>query len=134
MILVGNGTGLAGLRAHIRRRVALGHKRNWLIFGERNAASDALYADELQAWLERGELERLDLVFSRDQSARRYVQHQLEEAADEVRVWIARGATIYVCGSLNGMASAVTETLVAILGEDGFEKLTQNGGYRRDVY
>jgi sulfite reductase (NADPH) flavoprotein alpha-component len=134
MILVGNGTGLAGLRAHIRRRVALGHKRNWLIFGERNAAADAFYAGELQALREHGELERLDLVFSRDQPVRRYVQHQLDDAADEVRAWVARGAAIYVCGSLNGMASAVTETLVAILGEDGFEALTQNGGYRRDVY
>lgn len=134
MILVGNGTGLAGLRSHLRRRVALGHKQNWLIFGERNAATDAFYADELRAWQARGELERLDLVYSRDQAERGYVQHKLAEAADEVRAWVARGAAIYVCGSLNGMAPAVTETLVAILGEPAFEALIESGGYRRDVY
>ena len=37
LILVGNGTGLAGLRAHLHARVAAGARRNWLLFGERNA-------------------------------------------------------------------------------------------------
>ena len=37
LILIGNGTGLAGLRALIKARIALGHRRNWLVFGERNA-------------------------------------------------------------------------------------------------
>jgi sulfite reductase (NADPH) flavoprotein alpha-component len=134
MILVGNGTGLAGLRSHIRRRIALGHRRNWLIFGERNAPTDTYYADELAAWRDRGDLERIDLVFSRDQTERRYVQHRLAEAAEEVRAWVAQGAAIYVCGSLHGMAPAITETLVAILGESAFEGLTRRGRYRRDVY
>lgn len=134
MILIGNGTGIAGLRAHLRRRVEFGRTRNWLIFGERNAATDAFYGDEVRALASAGNLARLDLVFSRDQAERRYVQHRLAEMADEVRRWVADGAVIYVCGSLQGMAPAVTDALVAILGEDDFDDLTRRGGYRRDVY
>src|SRR5699024_8828901 len=43
MILVGNGSGIAGLRAHMRERIQAGHTRNWLIFGERQAAHDFHY-------------------------------------------------------------------------------------------
>src|SRR5690606_31722150 len=36
LVLIGNGTGMAGLRAHLAARVAAGAHRNWLLFGERN--------------------------------------------------------------------------------------------------
>jgi sulfite reductase alpha subunit-like flavoprotein len=134
IVLIGNGTGLAGLRSHIRRRAQLGHRRNWLIFGERNAAADCLYGDELAALHAAGDLERLDLVFSRDQPERRYVQHRMAECADDLRAWIAQGAVVYVCGSVEGMAPAVTDTLAAILGETAFDELVGRGDYRRDVY
>lgn len=134
MILIGNGTGLAGLRSHLRRRVHLDHHRNWLIFGERNAATDSFYADELQAWLGGGELERLDLVFSRDQAEKRYVQDRLRECAEDVRAWVRQGAAIYVCGSLHGMAPAVSDALSDILGAADFDALVEAGRYRRDVY
>jgi len=39
-IYIGNGTGLAGLRAHLQQRASLGQHRNWLIFGERQQAID----------------------------------------------------------------------------------------------
>lgn len=68
MILIGNGTGLAGLRSLIRARVNAGEQRNWLLFGERNRAHDLLCGDELQGWLQSGDLARLDLAFSRDQA------------------------------------------------------------------
>ncbi|HEX4709265.1 flavodoxin domain-containing protein [Phenylobacterium sp.] len=134
ILLIGNGAGLAGLRSHIRRRVRLGHRRNWLIFGERNAAADSLHGDELAALHAAGGLERLDLVFSRDQAERRYVQHRMAECADDLRAWIARGAVVYVCGSVDGMAPAVTDTLAGILGETAFDELVGRGDYRRDVY
>lgn len=134
MLMIGNGTGIAGLRAHLCRRVKLGHRRNWLIFGERNAAYDSLYADELGRWSGTGELERLDLVFSRDQSARRYVQDRLLDLKAEVRAWIDEGAAIYVCGSVRGMGPAVHESLTLILGEEQLELLARNGRYLRDVY
>ena len=134
ILLIGNGTGLAGLRSHIRRRARLGHRRNWLIFGERNAAADCLYGDELAALQAAGDLERLDLVFSRDQAERRYVQHRMAECAEDLRAWIAQGAVVYVCGSVDGMAPAVTDTLAGILGEPAFDELISRGDYRRDVY
>jgi sulfite reductase (NADPH) flavoprotein alpha-component len=134
MILVGNGTGLAGLRALLKARSAAGHRRNWLVFGERNAAHDYFHRRDIEHWRESGMLERLDTVFSRDQPMTRYVQHVLAEAAAEVRRWIALGAAIYVCGSLNGMAVGVDEALEAILGRQALDALAQDGRYRRDVY
>jgi len=81
-----------------------------------------------------GDLERLDLVFSRDQPARRYVQDRLAELEAEVRAWIGAGAAIYVCGSVHGMGPGVHQSLTAILGEDQLELLARNGRYLRDVY
>ncbi|MCL1498716.1 sulfite reductase subunit alpha [Xanthomonas nasturtii] len=135
MLLIGNGTGIAGLRAHLRARIAAGARRNWLVFGERNAAHDALYADELQHWQQTGWLERLDRVYSRDQDQpARYVQHALAAAADDVRRWVEQGACLYVCGSLRGMAPEVDQTLDNILGANARQQLLENGRYRRDVY
>jgi sulfite reductase (NADPH) flavoprotein alpha-component len=134
MLLIGNGSGLAGLRGLLRARVQLGVRDNWLLFGERNAAHDFLLRGELEGWRDAGWLERLDLAFSRDQQERRYVQDLLREQADAVRDWAGRGAAMYVCGSLQGMAGGVHEALGAILGEDALEQLGADGRYRRDVY
>lgn len=134
VLLVGNGTGLAGLRALLKARIAAGHHRNWLVFGERSAEHDGFHAGELDAWREAGLLQRLDLVFSRDQPQRRYVQHVLAEAASEVRQWVDVGAAIYVCGSLRGMAPGVDEVLERILGRAALEAMAATGRYRRDVY
>jgi sulfite reductase (NADPH) flavoprotein alpha-component len=134
LILIGNGTGLAGLRGHLRRRSADGHGDNWLIFGERNAEHDFLLREEIENWQASGALRRVDMAFSRDQSERVYVQHRLLRAADEVRAWIDRGAAIYVCGSLKGMASGVDAALRQILGDEAVDELTVEGRYRRDAY
>lgn len=134
LLLIGNGTGLAGLRSHLRARAAAGHGDNWLLFGERHAAHDWLCRDELEHWQSSGLLCRLDMVFSRDQDERRYVQHRLLQAADEVLRWIDRGAAIYVCGSLQGMASGVDAALRQIAGAERFAALVAAGRYRRDVY
>ena len=134
LILIGNGTGIAGLRSHLRARVAAGAGPNWLLFGERNAAHDFLYQDEIEAWQASGLLQRLDLAFSRDQAERIYVQHRLTEAAGTLREWVDRGAAIYVCGSLQGMAQGVDDALAAALGREQVVQLLRSGRYRRDVY
>lgn len=134
LILIGNGTGIAGLRSHIKARIAAGRHRNWLIFGERHSATDRFYADDLERWLAQGQLERVDQVFSRDQPERRYVQHRLLECAAAIREWVLAGAAIYVCGSLKGMAPGVDAALAHILGADLFEQLVLERRYRRDVY
>ncbi len=134
LILVGNGTGLAGLRAHLRQRIAAGGRRNWLVFGERNAAVDWFHRDEIEAWHARGDIERLDVVFSRDGGPHRYVQHVLEARAEAVRAWVDDGAAILVSGSLQGMAPGVDAALRGILGDAVLESMRAAGRYRRDVY
>ena len=134
LILIGNGTGLAGLRAHLKARAAAGRSRNWLVFGERTRAHDYFHQDEIEAWRASGMLERLDLAFSRDQDRKVYVQHRLMESADALRAWVADGAAIYVCGSLEGMSGDVHAVLVAVLGVEAMERLSDEGRYRRDVY
>ena len=134
LILIGSGTGLAGLRAHLKARAALNVRWNWLVFGERTRAHDYFHRTEIEAWRASGLLDRLDLAFSRDQAERIYVQHRLLGAADVLRRWVANGAAIYVCGSLEGMARDVHKALVEVLGAETLEKLTDEGRYRRDVY
>ncbi len=139
LILIGNGTGIAGLRAHLFARIAVGRYQNWLLFGERNAAYDAHFDEQLSAWLARRQLARLDRVFSRDASTQarnqpRYVQHLLLQAEAELKQWLAQGAAIYVCGSLQGMAQGVDQALADIIGRQALEDLNNSGRYCRDVY
>src|SRR5690606_19006112 len=88
LLLIGNGTGIAGLRAHLRARIDAGARRNWLLFGERSHAHDFHFGDELRQWQRDGWIERLDTVFSRDGQAHRYVQDALAAHADELRQWV----------------------------------------------
>ena len=134
LIAIGNGSGLAGLRALLKERIDAGVHDNWLLFGERNAAHDFLCREELQQWLATGALTRLDLAFSRDQANPRYVQDLLREQADVLRAWVADNAAIYVCGSLQGMAGGVHDALAELLGKDAVDRLVGEGRYRRDVY
>ncbi len=134
LILIGNGSGLAGLRSHLRARAASRAGPNWLFFGERQAAHDRPYREEIEAWLANGVLTRAELVFSRDQAESRHVQHQLLDCATDLRQWVAEGAALYVCGSLEGMASGVHQALTEVLGPAALEQLSDTGRYRRDVY
>lgn len=133
-IYIGNGSGIAGLRSHLRARVLDGAQRNWLIFGERQQAHDAICADEIRGWRAAGLLPELDLVYSRDVTGGGYVQDALRARAATLRAWIDDGAVVYVCGSLQGMAGGVDEALADILGRDAVAQLAESGRYRRDVY
>ena len=132
-LLIGNGTGIAGLRAHLQARIAAGRHDSWLIFGERQRARDFYFAEELTDQEREGRL-RLDPVFSRDGETRRHVQHRLAEQADVVREWLAAGAIVYVCGSHEGMAPGVTAALAEIVGDAGLDRLHAEGRIRMDVY
>jgi sulfite reductase (NADPH) flavoprotein alpha-component len=134
MILIGNGTGLAGLRGLMRERVARGHRRNWLIFGERHRHCDYFWREELEGWVGDGWLQHLDLAFSRDQPERIYVQHRLQALASRLQDWVAQGAAIHVCGSLQGMAPGVDAVLRDVLGDGSVATMIADGRYRRDVY
>lgn len=132
MILIGNGSGIAGLRAHIKARPA--GTRNWLIFGERNSAHDCLMGSEIAHWVATGHLERCDLIFSRDGPEKRYVCHHIAENEGSFLDWVLAGAAIFVCGNLHGMATDVDAELSRILGRDVLDAMIADGRYRRDVY
>lgn len=145
IIMIGAGTGVAPYRAFIEHRAALGHRGdNWLIFGDRNFASDFLYHLEWLRYRKEGLLARLDVAFSRDQLQKHYVQHLVLEQAREVRRWLERGAHVYVCGDADYMAVDVHKALQAVLEKDSglspdeaaaeLSALKQAGRYQRDVY
>ena len=133
-IFIGNGSGYAGLRGHLLARIAAGQRRNWVLYGERQRAFDSACADELLQWHARGDIAKVDAVFSRDQTERVYVQDRLRAAPAMVREWIASGALVYVCGSLDGMAAGVDAAMSEVLGTAGLDDLIAEGRYRRDVY
>ncbi|KQQ69678.1 PepSY domain-containing protein [Acinetobacter sp. Leaf130] len=134
IICIGNGTGIAGLMSLLHTRTRHDYTENWLIFGERQRGCDFFYASTIEAWQTTGMLKRLDLAFSRDQEQRVYVQDVIRQNAEELVSWIERGAVLYVCGSIDGMASGVDQALVEILGDEQVDELRQQGRYRRDVY
>ncbi|CAN7283530.1 sulfite reductase subunit alpha [Brevundimonas sp. LjRoot202] len=134
LILIGNGTGLAGLRAHWRARAQRSHGGVWLMFGERTSAHDAFLDEELRTAVASGLLTRLDRAFSRDSGDGRYVQHLIAQHTDELAAWVDHGAAILVCGSLEGMSQGVHAALETALGADRLLALTETGRYRRDVY
>jgi sulfite reductase (NADPH) flavoprotein alpha-component len=132
MILIGYGSGIAGLLGHIKARRP--GTRNWLIFGERNSAYDCLMGKEIADWVSTGHLERCDLVFSRDGAEKRHVRHHLADIEAQLLDWILAGAAIYVSGNLSGMATDVDAELTRILGRDVLDAMIADGRYRREVY
>jgi sulfite reductase (NADPH) flavoprotein alpha-component len=134
IICIGNGTGIAGLMSLLSARHRQEYNQNWLIFGERQREHDFFYQETLEIWQKMGTLQRLDVAFSRDQAEKVYVHHVLSEQAEILKAWVDNGAVIYVCGSIQGMATDVHQTLIDILGETTLDQLRLDGRYRRDVY
>ena len=145
IIMVGAGTGVAPYRAFVQHRREHGHDgKNWLIFGDRNVSSDFLYQLEWLRYRKDGLLTQLDVAFSRDQSAKEYVQDRLRENGSQVYSWLEEGAHLYVCGDANHMAGDVHEALQSILQQHGglndeqvheyISALKQQQRYQRDVY
>lgn len=134
LVLIGNGTGIAGLRAHLLARIGVGARGNWLLFGERSPEHDRLHGEEISQWQAEGWLDHVDLAFSRAPVDPAYVQHRLVAAAGRLRDWVDNGASILVCGNASGMAPAIDAALADILGEEGRDALRAAGRYRRDVY
>ncbi len=101
MIMIGAGTGIAPFRAFLqeKEKVKAGGK-SWLFFGEKYPQTDFFYLTELERWQQTGLLNRIDVAFSRSQSAKIYVQHKIEEQATEFFDWLNRGAHVYICGSV----------------------------------
>ncbi|MCI5049928.1 MAG: flavodoxin domain-containing protein [Rickettsiales bacterium] len=143
MIMIGPGTGIAPFRSFVFERNEQGASgRNWLFFGDQQAHCDFLYQAEWIDHVEMDVLQHIDLAFSRDQEHKVYVQHRMQEKADELFEWIENGAYIYLCGNKDPMSKDVDETLRSIIaakkGEDVaqsyLEELEDSGRYLKDVY
>lgn len=133
LIAIASGTGIAGIRALLAERAGRNITQNWLLFGERHSATDFLFARDIQQWQQQGILTQLDTAFSRDSVPKRYVQDALAARQLLLQQWLAKGAAIYVCGSL-AMGAAVQQQLMLLLGDEALQMLQQQGRYRRDVY
>ena len=145
MIMVGPGTGIAPFRAFLQEREfrqATG--KNWLFFGDRNAETDYIYREEIEAMQASGLLNRLDLAFSRDQVEKIYVQDRMKEHGAELYAWLEQGGYFFVCGDAYRMAKDVDQALHDIIREHGnktileavdyVNQLKKDKRYVRDVY
>ena len=145
IIMVGAGTGIAPFRAFVEERVELGASgRNWLLFGNPHFTTDFLYQAEWQQHLKRGGLARLDVAFSRDQTAKVYVQDRLLENSRDVFGWLENGAHFYVCGDKNRLGHAVQTALAQVVQKEAglspddatayVKNLRKQRRYLEDVY
>ncbi|MEV6009756.1 bifunctional nitrate reductase/sulfite reductase flavoprotein subunit alpha [Streptomyces sp. NPDC051976] len=145
MIMVGPGTGVApfiGFLEEHRERGATGS--TWLFFGEQRQATDHYYRRELEDFRHTGDLQRLDLAFSRDQRNKVYVQDRMREHGPRLWDWLQRGAHFYVCGDAGRMAKDVDAALREIASIHGgldaeqaaayLKQLAADKRYVRDVY
>lgn len=145
IIMVGPGTGIAPFRAFLQERIETGASgKNWLFFGDQHRATDYLYGEELDAMKENGDLDRLDLAWSRDQDHKIYVQDKMLESAGALWEWISNGSYFYVCGDAKRMARDVDAALHTIAVEQGgmtaaeaityLKQMKKKKRYQRDVY
>ena len=160
VIMIGPGTGVAPFRGFVQERVAVGARgRHWLFFGNPHFRSDFLYQLEWQRALKSGQLQRIDLAFSRDQakmesphmdvrgvakdSHKIYVQHRLREQGRALYDWLQAGAHLYVCGAIamgKDVHAALLDVVAAHNGGDAdaaveyLDELRRQGRYARDVY
>jgi sulfite reductase (NADPH) flavoprotein alpha-component len=132
VILVGAGSGIGPLAGFIRANAK--QRPMHLFFGMRHAASDFLYAEELQQWRAEGRLSHLVTAASRGRRPH-YVQDAIQAEAENVVRLIAQGARIMVCGGRQ-MATGVSEALAQILAPAGITPamLRSEGRYVEDVY
>lgn len=112
-VMVAPGTGVAPMRALVWERVhRVSDAGGILFFGGRNRDADFFFAREWPSTL------KVYTAFSRDQKAKRYVQHVLREHGREVyEALVKRRGVLYVCGSSGRMPAAVREALVEVVAE-----------------
>ncbi len=145
VIMVGPGTGIAPFRAFVQDRIASGATgRNWVFFGDQKKSSDFLYEEEWNKYVADGKVHRLDLAWSRDQTAKVYVQDKMRENAAELWAWLKNGGCFFVCGDAKRMAKDVDLALHEIIAQQGgmdaaaaaeyVKAMKKEKRYQRDVY
>ncbi|OJD36066.1 nadph-dependent fmn fad containing oxidoreductase [Diplodia corticola] len=128
-ILIGPGTGVAPLRSIIQGKellrsrdadgaVAPNMNDTFLFFGNRNAAADFFFADEMR---EREAKQKMHLAtaFSRDQREKVYIQDRVREHGKVIWDLLQKSARIYLCGSSGKMPEAVRRALEEVIKIEG---------------
>jgi sulfite reductase (NADPH) flavoprotein alpha-component len=144
-IMVGPGTGIAPFRAFVQDRIASGATgRNWVFFGDQKHATDFLYDDEWNDYVAKGQVHKLDLAWSRDQSTKVYVQDKMRENGAELWAWLKNGGYFFVCGDAKRMAKDVDVALHDVIVQHGgmtteqaveyVKQMKKDKRYQRDVY
>jgi NADPH-ferrihemoprotein reductase len=143
IIMIGPGTGIAPMRAILQERAMQRSQAglavcgtNTLYFGCRRRDEDFIYEDELRGYERNGVLDTLHLAFSREGSAKVYVQNLMRqpENAQAIVKDLELGGHVYVCGATamgSDVLSALTDIWSSIKGAidfllDGCGVLTQN--------
>ncbi|KAF2703605.1 NADPH-cytochrome P450 reductase [Pleomassaria siparia CBS 279.74] len=150
IIMVGPGTGVAPFRAFVQERAAQAKAgqsvgKTVLFFGCRNKAEDFLYQHEWDQYKkDLGDNFVLHTAFSRDGPKKVYVQHQIEDNAEEVNKLLEEKAYFYVCGDAANMAREVNTLLSKIIskyrnvsetkGEEIVKAMRASNQYQEDVW
>ncbi|MBN3522619.1 bifunctional cytochrome P450/NADPH--P450 reductase [Paenibacillus apiarius] len=148
IIMVGPGTGVAPFRGFLQARRALKEEGKalgeaHLYFGCRNEA-DEIYRVELERFEHEG-LVRVHTAFSRKEGQpKTYVQHLMQQHAQEIIGILDRDGRLYVCGDGSKMAPDVEATLQQAYqdihqaseaeAKQWMERLQTEGLYAKDVW
>ncbi len=128
-VMIGPGTGLAPFMGFLQRRSldSGGNRPGDILFTGFRSHAEFLYREELEKWAKEGVME-LHVAFSREQTEKHYVQHDLEKNQDSVwELMDQRKANVYICGDANRMEKDVMATLLRIVKgkKGGDEKAAQ---------
>jgi ferredoxin--NADP+ reductase len=129
IVMMATGTGIAPFRAFIWRMFKEKHENYqfkglaWLFFGVAYTAN-ALYKEELEALqAEFPDHLRLTYAISREQQnaqgGKMYIQHRIQESADQLWELVQKDNThVYICG-LKGMEGGIDEGMESAASKNG---------------
>lgn len=132
LLLVGAGSGLAGLRPHILEASETS-RPVWLIYGERHSDRDSAQCRELNAWHREGALYRFNLALSHPEAMGAYVQDVIARYATDLKPYLGDTGAVMTCGGRT-MGAAVEEALRAARGNDWIEAAFGDGRYRQALF
>ncbi|KAH0998160.1 flavodoxin domain-containing protein [Candidatus Tremblaya phenacola] len=145
IIMVGSGTGIAPFRSFIQHnKIVNSFKKSWLFFGNPNFNNDFIYQTEWKSYLKANILNKISLVWSRDQAIKVYMQDNIRKKEHIIWVWIKENAAIYLCGNASYMAFELEKAIVNIICENkniSYKKaimilttMKNKQQYQKDVY
>lgn len=135
LLLIGAGSGLAGIRGHLaQRRTSPESAPVWLMFGERFDDPHQQLHEELLSWQRSGVVKLIHCAYSRSTDSPAYVQEMINQNSQQIANFIGCNGHVYVCGHYQGMGTAVDLALANALGLHAYRDLQRQNRYHRDLY